>query len=87
MSQFNLNSRSFQFSLSTLGWLAFVLLVSSLASAVSAQQVDVWIGTSGAEGIFHLKLNTENGKLSQPRNVSKIANAGFLALHLSLIHI
>ena len=81
MSQFNLNSRSFQFSLPTLGWLAFVLLVSSLASAVSAQQVDVWIGTSGAEGIFHLKLNTENGKLSQPRNVSKIANAGFLALH------
>ena len=60
---------------------AWTLLISVFATTVNAQQIDVWIGTVGAEGIYHLKLNTENGKLTPPRNVSKIGNAGFLALH------
>ena len=74
-------SRLFRYRTSLIGSLTSMLLLSFLANPISAQQVDVWIGTSGTEGIFHLKLNTENGKLTQPRNVSKIGNAGFLALH------
>ena len=61
--------------------LASTLLVGFFVTASSAQQLDVWIGTGGSDGIFHLKLNTENGKLTQPRNVSKIADSGFLAMH------
>ena len=47
----------------------------------NAQEIDVWVGTGGKEGIFHVKLNTETGKLSKPVNVAKIAGAGFLAMH------
>ena len=61
--------------------LALMLIFGFLATFLNAQQVDVWIGTSKAGGIFHLKLNTANGKLSQPRNVSTIADSGFLAMH------
>ena len=61
---------------------AIVLASLSLFAATAcAQQLDVWIGTSGSNGIFHFKLNTETGELTEPRNVSKIAGAGFLALH------
>ena len=58
-----------------------MLLLSLLVNSISAQEIDVWIGTSGSEGIYHLKLNTEDGKLTEPRNVSKISSAGFLAMH------
>ena len=61
--------------------LTLMLIFGFLATTINAQQVDVWIGTSGADGIFHLKLNTNNGKLTQPRNVSTIASSGFLAMH------
>ena len=48
---------------------------------LSAQQTDVWIGTGGKDGIFHLKLNVENGRLSNPTVVAEIAGTGFLAIH------
>ena len=69
---------------SVLRLLVPVLLVGSICASSSlcnAQEVDVWVGTSGKEGIYHLKLDTKNGKLSKPKNVSTIASAGFLALH------
>lgn len=52
----------------------------------SAQSIDVWLGTGSndpEQGIFHCTLNTQNGKLSQPKVVAKISRPGFLAMHPS----
>lgn len=81
MILYNSSSQLFRIQTFVLRSLVAILLVSYFAGATIAQQVDVWIGTSGNDGIFHFELNTENGKLTKPRNVSKIANSGFLALH------
>ena len=61
-------------------FVAIVIAALNVAPA-HAQEVDVWIGTNGANGVHHLKFNTENGKLSKPKKVSDISGAGFLALH------
>jgi len=51
-----------------------------------ADGLDVWIGTTTpreglSKGIYHAKLNTENGKLTQPQLAAEITNPGFLAMH------
>lgn len=61
--------------------LAPMLMVGLFTGVVGAQEVDVWIGTGGDDGIFHLKLNTKDGKLTKPKNVANIAGSGFLAMH------
>jgi 6-phosphogluconolactonase len=53
----------------------------SLVSGSSADEIDVWIGTSGKDGIFHLTLDTEQGKMSAPVRAAQIEGAGFLAMH------
>ncbi len=59
-----------------------MLLILSLVSQVRAQDdmIDVWIGT-GKIGIYHLTLDTNSGKLSEPTMESPTAGAGFLAMH------
>lgn len=58
-----------------------LLIALAITMNMSAQEIDVWIGTGGPEGIFHSKLNTKTGKLSKPVNAGKISGAGFLAMH------
>jgi len=81
MNFLNSGSRLPQSPIAKICKLTLTLTFGLLATTIDAQQVDVWIGTSGADGIFHLKLNTANGKLTQPRSVSKIPSSGFLAMH------
>jgi 6-phosphogluconolactonase len=53
---------------------------------ISANEIDVWLGTSSAKlskGIYHCTLNTDNGKLSESRLVAEIRGPGFLAMHPS----
>lgn len=64
------------------GWLYFFtyLTLGYLGLSAESEEVDVWVGT-GQNGIYHLKLDTKEGVLSQPRPVSDLKGAGFLALH------
>ena len=66
------------------GWLCFItlFLLGNFGSTIESQEIDVWVGT-GQNGIYHTILNTEKGLLSQPRLVSDLKGAGFLALHPS----
>ena len=46
--------------------------------------IDVWIGTSRAkpsQGIYHCRLNTRTGKLSDPVVAAEVDGPGFLAMH------
>ena len=61
----------------------FILLIACslpLTSGIAADEIDVWVGTSKI-GIYHLKLDTERGVLTNPTRASDIKGAGFLALH------
>lgn len=62
-----------------------LLLAGCFAGTCSADALDVWIGTvtprNGlSKGIYHTKLNTEKGKLTQPELAAEINSPGFLAL-------
>ncbi len=52
-------------------------------SPLSAEQLDVWLGTGGrpSQGVYHCTLDSESGKLSESRLVAEISGPGFLALH------
>lgn len=53
---------------------------------MSAESIDVWIGTGNAKssrGIYHCKLNTQNGSLSDTNLAAEINGPGFLAMHPS----
>ena len=55
--------------------------------AASAEEIDVWLGTSTAKpsrGIYHCQLNTENGKLSASSLAAEMEGPGFLAWHPKL---
>ena len=80
--------------------LVCVLLMSSQipsgirpARAVEPQNqnlIDVWIGTSPrkpSEGIYHCKLNTDTGKLTEPVLAAPISGPGFLAMHPQRHHL
>ena len=63
-----------------------LLLGCCCVGTCSADELDVWIGTTTprnglSKGIYHAKLNNENGKLTQPQLAAKITNPGFLAMH------
>lgn len=55
--------------------------ILSVVSTTSADEIDVWIGTSGKDGIFHLKLDTEKGRMSKPQLAAEMEGSGFLAMH------
>jgi len=57
-----------------------ILSLVSVAQGYEDGKVDVWIGT-GKVGIYHLTLDTSDGKMSQPKLVSPTEGAGFLAIH------
>ena len=59
---------------------AFALMFSWMES-MSAEEIEVWIGTSGPHGIYRLVLDTNNAKLSKPKQVAELGGAGFLVLH------
>ena len=59
----------------------------SVAAKSQGQEVDVWIGTSGArpsQGIYHCTLDTNKGRLSDSQLAAEMRGPGFLALHPKL---
>lgn len=65
------------------GLIASIVVLTAVHSA-TADQLDVWLGTSSrkpSQGIYHCTLNTDNGKLSEPRLVAEMNGPGFLAMH------
>ncbi len=63
-----------------------LLLGCYLAGDCPAGELDVWIGTTTpkdgpSKGIYHAKLNTESGELTQPQLAAEMNSPGFLALH------
>lgn len=65
----------------------FSLLMTAMlidSRLADAEDIDVWIGTSQAKpskGIYHCTLNTNNGKLTEPKLAAEIRGPGFLAMH------
>jgi 6-phosphogluconolactonase len=60
------------------------ILGSWSTGAISAEAIDVWIGTSQAKpskGIYHCTLDTGTGKLSEPELAAEVGGPGFLAMH------
>lgn len=65
-------------------WVSVAMIAAS--SSLSAQNVDVWFGTSTgrnglSKGIYHATFNSENGKLSPSELVAEVSGPGFLAKH------
>ena len=60
---------------------AFALLLFFWMEPMSAEEIEVWIGTSGPHGIYRLVLDTEKGEISEPRKAAEMGGAGFLVLH------
>ena len=59
----------------------FLFTFSILSSFnLAAEELDVWIGTEGDNGIYHSKLDVENGSLSAPEKAIDVSGAGFLVL-------
>lgn len=53
-------------------------------SVAAADEIDVWIGTSQAKpskGIYHCRLNTQKGTLTETELAAEIDGPGFLAMH------
>ncbi|TWU60432.1 6-phosphogluconolactonase [Rubripirellula tenax] len=51
-----------------------------------AKNIDVWIGTGNSNlsrGIYHCRLNTHTGRLTDPTLAAEMAGPGFLAMHPS----
>lgn len=65
----------------SLGWISFVISFLVWMEPMRADQIDVWIGTSGPHGIHYLVLDTEKGTMTVPVCAAEIAGAGFLVLH------
>lgn len=66
--------------------LGAVLCAFNVSEPCSADELDVWIGTTTprnglSKGIYHITFNTANGKLSKPELAAEIRNPGFLASH------
>ncbi len=60
-------------------YILFTLLLLS-SSTSFAQSLDVWIGTGRSElskGIYHCSLDTQSGKLSQPKLVAEMNGRAF----------
>ena len=65
------------------GLLTIAWIVLFMNPTLSAEEIDVWLGTGGrpSEGIYHCTLETESGKLSESRLVATASGPGFLAMH------
>ena len=69
--------------------IACILVFAFLfASSVSADQVDVWFGTTTpkhglSKGIYYATFDTDKGRLTTPQLAAEVSNPGFLALHPS----
>lgn len=70
--------------------LSFLTIASGILSVIAsapldavADELDIWIGTAGDEGVFHLRLNTDKAgrQLSKPTKLNTLGGAGFLAMH------
>ncbi|MFN7334033.1 MAG: lactonase family protein [bacterium] len=51
------------------------------------ESLNVWLGTGRSpqsRGIYHCKLDTSNGKLTEPKLVAEMEGPGFLAKHPKL---
>lgn len=48
---------------------------------LSGDEINVWIGTSGNNGIYRVTLDTNKAKLSKPTPAAEVDSAGFLAMH------
>lgn len=65
---------------------ATLLLLASLTATCTADELDVWIGTTTpknglSKGIYHARFDNEKGRLTQPELAAEMSNPGFLALH------
>ena len=60
---------------------AIFLLLACFTMDARSQEVDVWIGSGGPDGIHHFKLDTKQAKLSRPSVAAEIPGSGFIALH------
>jgi 6-phosphogluconolactonase len=64
--------------------LAAMVLGCVSPSHCMAEVVDAWIGTgggSGSKGIYHITLDVDSGKISNPEVAAEIDSPGFLAVH------
>ena len=62
-----------------------VIVTMSLSSAATAEQIDVWLGTTTprgglSKGIYHARLNTDNGKITRANLVAEITSPGFICM-------
>ena len=67
-------------------WITFMVGINPLADspAIAADSLDVWIGTGrslASKGIYHCRLDTESGKLSEASLAAEVSGPGFLAMH------
>ena len=59
----------------------------AITHSVLGENVNVWLGTGRSpqsRGIYHCKLDTTNGKLTEPKLVAEMEGPGFLAKHPKL---
>lgn len=63
--------------------LAVAVTLAASSKPSSAEEIDVWIGTGGRPslGIYHCRLDTSSGRLSQSRLVAEMGAPGFLSMH------
>ena len=65
--------------------IAFALSwIVAIPSTAEAQDINVWIGTGRStlsRGIYHCRLNSIGGKLSEPTLAAEMDGPGFLAKH------
>ena len=68
-------------------FVCFGFLSIAMTHTVLGESLNVWLGTGRSpqsRGIYHCKLDTSNGKLSEPKLVAEMEGPGFLAKHPKL---
>ncbi|MDP4611503.1 MAG: lactonase family protein [Opitutales bacterium] len=61
----------------------YVLAILMTSHAINADNIAVYFGTLKDGGIHYANFNSQTGKLSQPRQVAALDNAGFITIHPS----
>lgn len=75
---------SFRLSPSRFGLV--LVAVAAMVGSSFAESVDVWLGTASSKqsrGIYHCKLDTDSGKLTDPTLAAEMKGPGFLSMHPS----
>ncbi len=67
-------------------WITLMVGINPLShsQAFAADGLDVWIGTGrspASKGIYHCRLDTQSGKLSETSLAAEVSGPGFLAMH------